>query len=339
MSKLGFGVIGVGGWGETHVRVYAAHPFVDLVALCDVREDRAQQMARQYGVQTVYTDYRDLLGDERISAVSIVTPDFAHTQPAIAAARAGKHVLIEKPLATTVQECEQIIAQVDQAGIKLMVDFHNRWSPPFAGIKASLDQGELGDPAMIYFRLSDTLFVPTRMLSWAAKSSLLWFLGSHCVDMMLWLLKDEVRRVYSASRSRVLVERGIATPDFFQTVLEFAKGTVATMENCWILPETSPNVFDLKFEIVGTRGSAYVDGSHHRMFQRFTADQAAFPDVGVAADVHGRPTGFGTESIRHFVDCVLNDRVPMVTAQDGLRATKVVCAIERSAKEGKVLDL
>jgi len=339
MQKTGFGVIGVGGWGETHVRVYAAHPAVDLVAVCDVREDRAREMAQHYDVETVYTDYRDLLDDNRVSAVSIVTPDFAHTDLALAAAQAAKHVLIEKPLATTVKECEQIITEVKRAGIKFMVDFHNRWNPPFANIKSALENGELGEPMMIYCRLSDTIFVPTRMLSWAAQSSLLWFLGSHCVDLMLWLLQDEVKRVFSVSRSNVLVQRGISTPDFFQTVLEFKKGAVATMENCWILPESAPIVFDFKFEIVGSEGAAFADGSHHRMLQRYTKDEASYPDVAVCPDIHGKPTGFGTESIRHFVDCVLYDQEPMVTAQDGLKVTQVVCAIEQSARKGKAVEM
>jgi len=248
-------------------------------------------------------------------------------------------VLIEKPLATTVKECEQIMTEVERAGIKFMVDFHNRWNPPFANIKSALENGELGEPMMVYCRLSDTIFVPTKMLSWAAQSSLLWFLGSHCVDLILWLLQDEVKRVYSVSRSNVLVQRGIPTPDFFQTVLEFKNGAVATVENCWILPESAPSVFDFKFEIVGSEGTAFADGSHHRMLQRYSKDEASYPDVAVCPDIHGKPTGFGTESIRHFVDCVLNDQEPMVTAEQGLKVTKVVCAIEQSAKKGKAVEV
>ena len=339
MEKVGFGVIGTGGWGETHVGVYATHPLVDLVAVCDVREDRVQEVAQEYGVQTVYTDYRDLLKDERVSAVSIVTPDFAHTEIAIAAAQAGKDVLIEKPLATTVEACEQIVAEVQQAGIKFMVDFHNRWNPAFVKIKSSLDKGELGEPVMMYYRLNDTLFVPTQMLSWAGQTSLLWFLGSHCVDTMLWLLEDEVTRVYSVSRSNVLAKRGISTPDLFQTILEFKKGTVATLENCWILPESTPNIIDLKCEIVGTEGTVYVDGSHHRILQRYTQDEAAYPDVIVCPVIYGKPMGFAAESIRYFADCIVSDEVPIVGAEDGLRATKVLCAIERSANEGRPVEL
>ena len=104
MEKVTFGLIGAGGWGETHAKVYADHPGVAFAAVCDLDADRAKQTAAQYGAEKCYTDYVDLLGDDEIQAVSIVTPDFAHTEIAVAAAEAGKQILLEKPMATTVAD-------------------------------------------------------------------------------------------------------------------------------------------------------------------------------------------------------------------------------------------
>ena len=133
MKKIGFGVIGTGiVGGAWHAYVYSRLPQSKLVAVCDLDEKRAQDAAKKYGASAVYTDYRKLLENPDIKAVSIATPDFAHREIAVAAAEAGKHILVEKPLATTVEDAEAIVKAAKKAKVKLMVDFHNRVSPPFS---------------------------------------------------------------------------------------------------------------------------------------------------------------------------------------------------------------
>ena len=106
-----------------------------------------------------------------------------------------------------------------------MVDFHNRWSPPVVLTRDNIEKGNLGKIISAYVRLNDTVQVPTRLLSWAAKSSVLWFLGSHTVDMLRYLLDDEVERVYAVSRSEVLRGKGFDVPDIYQSILEFKTGS------------------------------------------------------------------------------------------------------------------
>lgn len=339
MKRIRFAVIGAGTWGSTHARIFAEHPHVELAAVCDANEGRAKEVAQSAGAQRWCTDFNEIAGDDSIAAVGIATPDFAHVEPALAVLRAGKHLLVEKPLAFTVADCEEIIAAAKQAKVKLMVDFHNRWSPPFFKAKAAIEAGEIGAPMYMYYRLSDTIWVPTQMLSWAGKSTVAWFLSSHSVDTMHWLLGERPHRVYCMRRARTLTARGIETPDFYQTALEFPSGATALMENGWILPETTPNIIDLKFEIVGDQGALYVDGSHHRMLERYTQNEAAFPDTFIQPTVYGKPLGFAVESIRHFVDCVVNDGEPLVTGEDGLAATRVIQAMEQSADSGEPVDI
>jgi len=339
MGKPGFGVIGLGTWGENHLRAYAHDERAELVAICDLDADRPARMAAEFDVKTVYTDYQELLGDESVQAVSIVTPDFAHAEIAVDAARAGKDILIEKPMATTVADCERIVAETRAAGVKLMVDFHNRWNPSICKAREAVEAGELGAPSMMYVRLNDTIDVPTDWLSWAGESNVLWFLGSHCVDVVRWLFGDEVVRVHSVSRNVVLKERGIDTPDFYQSILELRNGGVAVVENCWIVAPNAPIVFDFKVELVGSEGTVYVDGSHHRVIEKYSKQGAHYPDVLCGPVIQDNPVGFGFESIRHFIDCVVNDKQPMVTGQDGLAATKVICAMLESASNGKSVEL
>lgn len=338
MDKTGVGLIGTGLWGGLHATVYSASDGVELLSVADIVEERAQAVAAKTGA-TAYTDYRKLLEDDRIKAVSIVTPDFAHTEIALAAAQAGKHILCEKPLATTVEDCELIVSAADKAGVKLMVDFHARWGPTFLRAREAVQEGKIGEPQHVYYRLSDRIFVPTEMLSWASKSTVMWFIGSHSIDTIRWLLDDEVKRVFSVSGSRVLKGMGIDTPDYYQTTLEFEGGATAVIENSWIMPNTMPNIVDIKCTLVGSKGAVYLDGSHHRAVEEYTQTDASYPDVFVMPTIYGEQKGFAADSIRHFIDCVVNDREPMVTGQDGLAVTKAICAAEESIRTGQPVEI
>jgi len=335
MAKVGFGIVGLGIWGETHLMTYSTHPDVELVKICDLNEKRARKMARQYGVKEYCTDYRELVEDPRISAVSIVTPDFAHTEIAIAAANAGKHILCEKPLATTVRDCQAIINAARKNRVKLMVDFHNHWNPPVHRIKEAVENGDVGTPLFMSLRLNDTIEVPRDWLSWAGKSSALWFLGSHSVDLVRWIFNDEIVRVYCVSRSKVLKKLGVNTPDFYATTLELRKGGVALLENGWILSEKCPFICEFKIELVGSEGTMYSDITHHRASQKYTRKEAGYLDVFARPEILGKPSGFAIESIKHFVDCVVNDRKPLITGEDGLATTKVIVAMMKSARLGR----
>jgi predicted dehydrogenase len=341
MEQVGFGVIGTGiVGGAWHAHVYANLPQSKLVAVCDLNAERATEIARKYGVEAIYTDYRALLENPAVQAVSIATPDFAHREIAVAAAEAGKHILVEKPLATTVEDAEAIVQAAKKAGVKLMVDFHNRASPPFTEAKRSIQAGELGKLRYIYARLSNTTYVATKMLPWSSKSSALWFLASHTTDLAHWLLDDEPKRVYAVSRSGVLKNMGVDTQDFHVAIVEFADGAVVTLENAWILPETEPIVFNFKLEVLGSSGSLYINPSDHRTVQKYTPQEASLPDVlGITFGESPRITGFVLEAIARFVDAVVYDQPVLATGEDGLLVTRVLTAITESAQRGLPVDL
>ncbi|MBX7256683.1 MAG: Gfo/Idh/MocA family oxidoreductase [Candidatus Hydrogenedentes bacterium] len=335
---VGIGLVGSGGWGAMHARTYASIEHAKLVGVADLDITRAQTLAEPYGA-VAYGDYRQLLEDTRVQAIAIVTPDFAHEEIALAAIAAGKHILAEKPLAMSVEACERIVSAAERAGVKLMVDFHARWSPPLCKAQESIRKGDIGTPQHVYYRLNDRIFVPTKMLSWAHMSTVLWFVGSHAIDTVRWLLNDEVKRVFGVAGKGVLAERGINTPDFYLSTLEFRGGAKAVIENSWILPDTIPNLVDVKCELVGDRGAIYMDATHNRALEKYTESSGEYPDMFVMPVIHGRQQGFAAESIRHFVDCVYRDRVPMVTGKDGLEVTRVICAIEDSIRSGQPVDL
>lgn len=332
MDKINFGIIGAGLWGEAHAEVYSTHHSARLAAVCDINEEKAQRMASKYGSPKIYRQYQDLVNDPEIDAVAVVTPDFAHCDPVVAAARAGKHVITEKPLATTDEDLIKIESEIGKTNITFMVDFHNRWNPPIAITKKNIEEGSLGDIISGYFRLNDTISVPIDMLSWAEKSSILWFLGSHAVDTLRYFFDDEVERVYSVSRSEVLKKRGIDAPDIYQSVLEFKTGIIATIENNWIVPNTNPFVNDFKLNILGSKGMINIDMSNNQLIERFLEEKSDHPDCLVKPFVHDKHMGFAYESIREFVDCLTTGKEVKTGLEDGIRVSKVILAIMESAK-------
>ena len=336
-NHVGFGLIGCGVWGDVHARTFTVSPNAKLLAVCDLDSSRAERFTLKYNVPTHYNNVKELLSNNEIDAIAIATPDFTHAELIIAALEAGKHVIVEKPMAAKVEDCTKIIQLRDKKGLKLMVNYSNRWKTPFIHVKRLISSGELGQLLMVNLKLNDTLYVPTKMLSWASKSNSLHFLGTHLIDLIRWVSQSEVNRVYSVSRSVVLKGMGIDTPDFFQSILELKNGGTVYMENCWIISESAPSVYEFKAEFVGSKGTVKVDISHHRMIEKYSLEGASMPDVGEQYNLNGESKG--QVSIQHFIDCIINDKMPLVGAEDGLEAVKVVTALEKSAQSRQPLDV
>ncbi len=343
-KRVRVGVVGVGLWGRMHIRAYLQHPSADLVAVCDVDAKRAAKTAKEFGIPKWFTDVGKML-DEGLDGVSIATPDNAHTKIAVQVARRGVHMLVEKPLATTVQECKRMIAAAKTRDVHLMVDWHNRWNPPYYYAWRAIRNGELGEASYIYYRLSDTIYVPTKMLPWAGKSSVLHFLGSHALDTTCWLMGRKPTRIFCWRKEGVLMGKGIRTADTYVMGVDFAGGATAVIENSWILPQSSPSLIDHKCEIIGTKGVIYIDPTHNRAIAKYTAKtpagfpNASFPDMFVTPEIHGRQMGFGVESMYHFVDCLRDGKKPLTSGEDGLLNTQLILAAEKSARKGIPIEL
>ncbi len=339
VKKIRMAIVGAGTWGENHARLYQEHPFCEVVAICDLNLKRARESASRLGIDKVFDDYVTMLNEVDCDAVAIVTPDFAHTEPALCAASYKKHLLIEKPIATKKEEIIQIMRAVKDNGVRAMVDLHNRWSPPFNRAAQAIEQGILGQVYSGYYRMNDAKWVATDMLSWAAESSILWFLGTHSIDTLNWLFNSKVRRVYSVSREGILKGMGIDTVDEYLTTLEYENGCVAQMENGWITPNANPCVNDIKCNILGTKGMIEIDASNHSLIQLYTDEKVVVPDMMVQNRIFGAPKGFAFESIRSFVDCLISGEEFHVSLEAAAQASFVVLAILESAKHRQPVEV
>jgi predicted dehydrogenase len=337
-GKLKVGIIGSGIWGNQHAHVFSTLPETELLGVCDLDADRAGQMSRKFGGEA-FTDHRDLLAMADLDAVSIATPDFTHTPLILDALKAGKHVLTEKPLATSVEEGEWVREAAASSGSKVMVDFHNRVNPTIAAAQNEVAKGTIGLPIHGQGKLSNTTFVPLEMLAWAGRSSALWFLGSHLIDSLRFILGDDVRRVFAMSANGHLASKGVDTADVHLAMLEFSKGTIITIENSWVLSPDNPMVFDFSVNLVGEAGQIDLEPSHNGAYRQLTGEGLRYRDLfGVTPAGPGRIGGFVYESIGRFVDAVLRDAPVLASVEDGLRVTRILAAIEESAKTGQPVD-
>lgn len=339
MNKVKMAIVGAGIWGENHARIYNAHPFAETVALCDMNLERAKEVAARLNIPQVYSDYNEMFEKSGCDAVAVVTPDFLHADVTVAAAEHKKHVLIEKPLATTAEDVHRMVKAIRENNVRAMVDLHNRWSPPFNAAHEAIQRGDLGEVYSAYIRLNDIKWVATDMLRWASKSSILWFLGSHSLDTLRWMFNDEVKRVYSVSRSGLLKSQGVDTVDEYLTTIEFRNGGIAQMENGWITPNANPCVNDIKFNVLGTKGMIALDVSNHNLIQMYTDDKVTVPDVLVQNHIFGNPKGFAFESIRSFVDCLLTGEPFHVSLEDAANTSLAILAIMESAEKRMPVDV
>lgn len=333
-KKINFGVIGCGMWGKMHALIYKQNQYSNLVAVCDLDVDAAKDLAEKYSVN-YYTDYQEMLDKEAIDAVGIATPDFAHGEPLIACIKKNKHILCEKPLTTDKDELDQILQTLDKKpNIRIMTDYHNRWNPFFASAKQNVLDGDIGEPVYGYMRLNDKIFVPKTMLKWSEKSSIMWFLGSHTVDTLMWMFNDRIKKVYSLAKSGVLNSININAADVYLTTAEFEKGYIAQLENGWITPDSTPFVNDFKFSMVGTKGMINLDLSSSSCYQVYDENHIKQPDFFIKNFVHGKLKGFSFESINDFIEKLYFDEEFIVSFEESVYVNKVLFAILESAVKG-----
>ncbi|GAA2584266.1 Gfo/Idh/MocA family oxidoreductase [Dactylosporangium fulvum] len=327
MDRLIVGVVGTGIMARTHAAV------LDSYHRSAVGGWVSRDPARVTGLGDVpvHSDVPSMAADPAIGAVLVATPDHLHTAPALAAIEAGKHVLIEKPLATTVADARRIRDAANAAGVTVMTLFNHRWVPAYW---QAHEQTAGRRPVLAYARKNDTLFVPTQMIGWAGQTTPSFFLTSHDLDLLLWYFDDRVERVYASAVHGVLREHGIDTPDAVQAQIRFAGGAVATLEACWTYPDTFPTMTDSFLELIFADAVVHLDRKREQI-EIATPDRFSYPRNQLAGRVGGKPSGSVAAAVTHFVDAVLDKTPPLVTVDSSVHVTEVLAAIDTSWRTGQ----
>ena len=229
-GNVRWGVIGLGWFGEIHADTLAQMPGIELAALCTRRPERLHELADRYDVAGRYTDYKELLADPSIDAVGITTHIHDHRDIAVAALRAGKHVFLEKPMAPTVEDCNQIIQAVLESDGLFMVGHICRFDPRVALAKQAIDEGRLGKIISMHARRNLSKAIGEANLD---KISALMGDGIHDADLMLWFTGAAPVSVYAQE-----VHPGSCKyPDGAWAMIRFDNGAVGVVESIWHLPE------------------------------------------------------------------------------------------------------
>ena len=332
MDTVRYGVIGLGFFGDKHAEVLADMPGVELVAVCTRRPHRVKEVAGLYGVAKTYTDYRELLADPDIDAVSVVTHVNDHRDITVAALEAGKHVFLEKPMAGTVADCDAIVAAAKAAKGAFMVGHICRFDTRVSLAKAAVDEGRIGKIVSMHAARNLPAHISAEVLD---KISPLMGDGIHDTDLMLWLAGSAIKTVY-AQNVRV---RDFKHPDIGWAMYRFEGGAVGVIETAWYLPENTPFTIDARMEIIGTDGAITIDCGNAGLVIN-DRERVAKPDTVYWPMLLGRRVGVLRNELAYFVDCVARGKAPdAITPEESRTAVAVMCAAERSAESGDVVRL
>lgn len=323
---------------------YKKLPNVEMVACCDIDEKKAKEAADKFGIGKVFTDYKQLLKIKEIEAVSVCTPNIAHKEPTLAALRAGKHVLVEKPMAMNATEASAMVAAAKKHGRKLMVGLNNRWRADVQALKRFIDAGEMGE---IYFAKAQCLRrrgIP----GWGVFTQKnkqgggpLVDLGVHIMDAVLYLMDfPKPTAVSGAAYTKFGTREGLVglmgqwDPKKY-TVEDYSLGLVRFENQATMFVETSfaanieKDIFD--FTLLGTEGGCTLEPA-----RIFSEKNKTLIDISPVF-LQGRSTH--DIEMQKFVECVLEDREPPVTGEQGLAVQKIMDAIYRSAELGREVPI
>lgn len=334
MKTIRWGIIGVGRFGAIHARVLSSLPGSELAALSARRAERLAEVAGEFGVEKskCYTDYRDLLADPEIDAVSITTHWREHREVALAALASGKHVLLEKPMAATADECREVLAAAEAARGFFMVGHICRFDPRVTLAKRAIDDGRIGRIVSMHARRNLPNAPGSIRLD---KISPLIGDGIHDADLMMWFLGRAPSQVYG----RTLRIGDFKHNDLGWAMLHFDDQAIGVVETVWCLPENVPTVIDAKFEVIGTEGMLSIDCANTGLTV-LDAGGAKKPDTAYWPEQHGRLVGALANELGYFADCVRSGEAPaVISAREAGRALAVMEAAELSAARGLPVEI
>lgn len=331
------GLIGTGRAGLLHGRnICFRVSQADLAALCDTDEAALSRAGDELGVAQRYTDYQELLARDDIEAVVVVTPTFLHASVACAAAQAGKHIFLEKPMAITVAQCRAINEAVQQAGVFLQIGFMRRFDDCYVRARELLNSGKLGRIMII----KSTGRGPSGPGAWmwdlGKSNGIIAEVNSHDIDSLRWFAGSPFVRVFAEAQNFKMEEARQQFPDFYDNVVatfRFADSTIGVIDG------TCPAHYgyDARMEILCEKGVIFIGSSKEQGVECITVDHG-LKNAPVRSWQTLFKAAYQTE-IEHFVDRVLKNEPPSVTGEDGLRAVAAAVAVNESIRSGKPVEL
>lgn len=314
MSKLGVAVIGVGFWGKNHARVFSELPETDLLGVCDIDKENAKLIGDKYGVE-VFSDSRDLLKLKDVDAVSICTWTTTHAVEAMRALKAGKHVFVEKPIASTIEEAKRIVDFAELRGRHLAVGFIERFNPGVQRAKEIVAKGEIGE------LVSATARRVSQMPERIGDVGVVKDYAIHEIDIMRNIFDDDPKTVYA----KVGNLKHSKYEDYAQIMFTFQQGKTAFIEANWLTPYKIRQLL-----LTGSEAVARLD----YITQEIRIETSA--KTTIPRFEWGEPLKL---ELQRFARRMLDDEEPDVTGVDGLKALMIAEAAIESSRTNRSVDL
>jgi predicted dehydrogenase len=373
-KRFGFGIVGCGSIAEiAHIPSIKKTPGAELVAVCDVNPETAREVAERWGARAWFTDYREMYAQANdLDGVIIATPNNFHRNQAVAAAKAGLHVVVEKPLAVTNKEAWEIVHACRRAGVKLMVGCDRRFWTQNQWAKQLIEQGVIGQVLMARASLHEHWYLyqnhvaktDFRLRADVAGGAALPDTGAHAIDLLTWLIGSPVKRVVGVAKRLAMPETYTLCDDTVWVLMEHENGSYG----CVSCNRFSHAVSQVT-ELYGSEGTIYTSSDATNPFQSvpmavYTNKEYSLeelPDIlrnyrwpqlfwvedRIQPTVQKRwvpimpprePSNYGNMT-RHFMECLMYDAEPLVSGEDGARAIEVMCAVYKSMETGGWIDL
>ncbi len=333
-------VIGAGWVGGIRANACAGSALVDQLHIAETNAARAAEIANETNAASVTDDWRIFLNDDSIDAIIIAsTPESARFPIVRAALEAGKHVMVEKPIAPTPKETDEAIALADAGNLKLTVGYTRRFDPKYAYINKAIKGGMIGEPVTCLVSRNITREIGDKIkgrgkLSPAAMG------GTHSIDFLLWCLQPRLPvRVYSQQAGKLFTQVS-DTPDHQWIMVTMDDGTTITAGSGWVLPLGYPQYSQSWIEVIGTDGALTVDDTHRDVRVNTTEHGIRYPLSSMPGEqVDHVFAGAMVDETLHFLDAVANDRPVLATAREARLVMDVTMAADLSAERGEAVDL
>jgi scyllo-inositol 2-dehydrogenase (NAD+) len=334
------GVIGTGWCGGIRAVAASSSPMVAKLHLAEIREERLAEVTELTGAERTTTVWEDLVDDPAIAALMIsATPETTHYPMARAALAAGKHVLLEKPMALTLEEADELIGLAEAGDLKFTIGYSQRFNAKQAMVKKSLVEGVLGDPVTVLISRHITRSLGAKIGS-RTKLSPAAMEATHDIDFALWALEPRIPvRVYSQVAYGVRkAEHGV--PDHQTIVVTMDDGVTVTIGAGWSLPPGYPNYSSTWIEFLGTDGALMMDATHRDIVMHTVRDGTQFPLSTMPGEYVGHVyAGPMERETLHFLDAVYSDGEVMVSPRLARQTMEVYIAADLSVEKDQVIDL
>ncbi|MCD9021630.1 Gfo/Idh/MocA family protein [Cohnella silvisoli] len=330
-DKINVAVIGLGSWGECHIEAYRSLPHVEVVALCDIRQERLAEIGARYQVEGLYTNSNELLERDDIDLVSIATSEEDHLQAALRALSTGKHVLVEKPVSTKLGEAEAMWKIAIENKRFIWPGHVARFEPRYAEIKRAITSERIGKPQSMYFRKAR----PKEMFGHYNQTHTVYLSMVHDIDLAIWYSDNRVKSVKAYGKWLT----GTVSPDILWSCLEFHDGTLAFLQCNWMTPESAGLILNDSVEVIGSSGTAHFE-NRGAGFEIWSDTSPFSPALTSYLNLSELVDDALRDQLQYVCSCVSMQKEPSYTSfPDAIHGIEVANAIVLSASTGKEIEL